>query len=101
MEIAGSRCTVCERNVVFAEEGKCCTQCGIVVHQGCDSQSTCARCGRPYEVHQRPVADPIGDAVVPRSLRPNSPAAPVAIILIAALLLILMLLLFVMLLRGH
>jgi len=67
------------------------------MHQACDGQSICSRCGGEYEIYQRPVADPVGDAVVPRGLRPNGSGAAVAMILMAAALIILMLIFFMML----
>jgi len=103
MEIAGVMCAVCGQKVVFAEDGKCCCYCRIVVHQTDAAESTCTRCGRAYEVYERPVADPVRDAIVPRRLRSTGPGGGVAAILIAAtLLLLLMSLFFMMLLHdGH
>ena len=97
MQIAGSTCVVCARKVVFAEEGKGCSQCGIVVHKACENHSTCSRCGAAYEIQQRGITDPIGDAVVPRRLRPSGPGAAVVIMVVAGLLIILMIFLLMML----
>ena len=100
MEIAGGTCAVCGQKIVFAEDGKRCSNCGIVVHGACDAQGTCSRCGRAYQVYERPPADPLRGAIVPRSLRPSSPAGPVIVIVIVALLFMLVIGFLVMFLRG-
>ena len=71
------------------------------MHQACDGQSICSRCGGAYEIYRRPVADAIGDAVVPRSLRPSGPGAAVAMILMAAALIIPVAILFITLLHRQ
>jgi hypothetical protein len=86
MQIAGSTCEICGQHVVFAREGKLCSSCRIVVHRECDAKSTCTRCGREYKLAKPPIADPARDTIVPRSLRPNRSASPVAMVLLAALL---------------
>src|ERR1051325_3780229 len=100
VEIAGGTCAVCGGKVVLAAEGKACPQCGVVLHRACDPHDTCSRCGSAYKVHEPPVADPVGDAVVPRSLRASGPGTTVAVILVAALILILMFGLFILSLMG-
>src|SRR5436190_8678366 len=40
MEIAGGTCSVCGQKIVFAEAGKRCLHCGIVVHAACDAQAS-------------------------------------------------------------
>jgi hypothetical protein len=91
MEIAGSPCAVCGRKVLIAYEGKCCRACSIVVHQTCDIGATCARCGRNYEVQERPILNLAQDAVVPRTLRRDGNGAPIAMVVLAAVLLLLFL----------
>ena len=100
MEIAGGTCTVCGRKVVFAQDGKCCSGCGIVVHQACDTGNACTRCGRAYEIRQPPVADPVADAIMPRGLRPSGSGTAVAVIVVAAVLLVLMFSFLMLLLMG-
>jgi hypothetical protein len=89
MEIAGSLCALCGHAVVIAQEGKCCPTCGVVVHQACETGATCTRCGRVYEIQDRPIFDPARDAVVPRTLRRNRSRAPTAIVIFAGVLLLL------------
>src|SRR6185503_1004706 len=100
MQIAGETCEVCQRKVVFAAEGKGCAQCGTVFHQACEARTVCTRCGRSYEIQERPGVDPVGDAVVPRSLRPSGSGAAVAVMLMAAGVLILGFMFFIMWLMG-
>jgi len=101
MEIAGSTCTVCGRHVVFAQDGKCCPTCGIVVHETCDTQSRCPQCDRAYEAQVRPILDPLRDAIVPRSLRSSTPGA-VAMVIFGALLFVFLIFALRMLLgHGH
>src|SRR5580765_7016417 len=91
MEIAGGTCTVCGQHITFAQEGKSCPACGIVVHRTCDNQSTCARCGREYETLEPPVVDITRDAFLSRSLRPNNTAIPFAVAIFGALLILILL----------
>ena len=90
MQIAGSRCRICEREIILSDEGKFCDSCGYCVHRGCESRSVCAACGKPFEFPERLAADPLANAVVPRALRPTKSAAP----LLAVLMVLLMMLLF-------
>ena len=48
MQLAGSNCSVCGRSIVFAGEGKFCSQCGITMHSACDSGTTCKICGQAF-----------------------------------------------------
>jgi hypothetical protein len=100
MEIAGSTCAVCGQHVIFAQDGKCCPACGIVVHEKCDDQSRCSRCGRAYERQEHPIPDPLRDATVPRSLRPSALGASVPMLIFASLL-FLVLLVVLRMLMGH
>lgn len=58
MQIAGNKCTICGRKIVFAAEGRFCVKCSIVVHLACDGQATCPVCGGPLRENERPTADP-------------------------------------------
>jgi hypothetical protein len=69
MQIAGSKCKVCKRNIVLSNEGKCCVRCGIVVHSACEPQARCAVCDEPYQAYERPGVDPLNEAILPRALR--------------------------------
>ncbi len=73
MEIAGSTCNSCKRPVTFAVDGKVCPNCRVVVHLGCEPEEVCGRCERPYEKCERPIPDPVRDALLPRALRMRSP----------------------------
>jgi hypothetical protein len=97
MEVAGNMCAVCGRKVVFAQDGKYCLICRNVVHQSCDAQSDCPRCGRTYEIQRIPDPDPVREAVLPRSLRPASSAGPIAMLFVAAVLFLFLALMFVLL----
>lgn len=45
MQVAGSKCAVCCRQVVFADEGAACGGCGTVVHRNCLAErSSCPSC---------------------------------------------------------
>jgi len=49
----------------------------------------CARCGYAYENQERPVVDPLQEAILPHNLRPTKPGVAAAIaIIIAALILL-------------
>ena len=72
MEIAGSTCSICQRRVVLAIEGKFCPCCGSVVHLACEPGDACGVCGRSFQRYERPSIDPTQDAIVPRALRTGS-----------------------------
>ena len=87
MQIAGSKCGVCGRNIVLSSEGKCCPHCNICAHIVCETRDNCEICGRPFQQYERPEADPMRDAILPRALRPAKSGGPV--LFLAALLLFL------------
>lgn len=93
MQIAGETCMVCGKKIIFSRDGKYCQDCRIVVHQTCDPENTCTKCGRAYQTYEPPIADPAREAVVPRSLRPSGSSGPIAIVIFSAVLLFFMLLL--------
>ena len=70
MQIGGNKCKVCGHNIVFSSEGKFCPQCSAYVHLVCEARDNCDSCGRPFQKYERPEADPMSDAIVPRALRP-------------------------------
>lgn len=43
MQIAGSRCAICQTNVGTMRDGAACATCNIVVHKACGA--SCPRCG--------------------------------------------------------
>lgn len=90
MQIAGSRCKVCERNIVFSTEGKFCSRCGTVVHLACESQAKCGVCGQPFQQYVPPKADPFSEAILPPALRSAKSGAPTFAILMAVALAILL-----------
>ncbi len=71
MQIAGTICRVCGKNIVVSGEGKFCAQCKRSAHLGCDSGATCAVCGQAYEIAKEPEENALSEAVLPRALRPN------------------------------
>ena len=81
MEIAGSTCNICKRHVTFAVDGKFCPDCGVVVHLVCEPGDLCGGCGRAFERYERPIVDPVGDAVLPRALRVRSAGPGFAILM--------------------
>ena len=105
MQIAGKTCTVCEGKVILSTEGKFCARCQTVVHLACAAQDRCAVCGEPFEVFKPAKPDPLGEAILPRSLRPFRSGGPVlagaAIVLLAFLVVILYYGLMQILARGH
>ncbi len=76
MQIAGTLCKVCGRNIVLSSEGKFCPRCETAVHLTCEPQDSCATCGQPYQADKAPEADPLRDAVLPPALRPNRSGGP-------------------------
>lgn len=93
MEVAGDTCIVCGQHIVLRREGKSCPSCGIVVHQECDTRSTCTRCGGEYEIPEPPVVDITRDAILPRRLRPSRTISAIGMVILAVLLMLLALLL--------
>ena len=93
MEVAGKTCCVCGQHVVLTRDGKSCPTCGIVVHRGCDTRSTCTRCGGEYEIPEPPVVDITREAILPRRLRPSYTVSPIAMVILALLLILLALIL--------
>jgi len=80
MQIPGNKCKVCGRNIVLSSEGEYCRECKSFAHEACEPGDVCSVCGKPLERYKGPEADPMRDAIVPRSLRPvGSGAAALAI----------------------
>ena len=101
IQVAGDTCVICGNKIVFAQDGKCCPNCGIVVHCACDSENNCDRCGGAYQNYEHPTGDPAREAFVPRSLRPGGNSVTVAVAIMGALLfLFAFLVLWVFYLRG-
>jgi hypothetical protein len=69
MQIAGSKCKVCQQNIVLSTEGKSCGNCLTVVHNQCDPQPDCPVCGHPYQAYNPPKADVTTDSLGHRTLR--------------------------------
>ena len=91
MQIAGSTCSICKRQVTFAVDGKFCVKCGIVVHHLCEPKDVCVGCGQPFENYEQPTTDPTRDAVIPRALRaPNAGPVFVVLVMVVVALLVIM-----------
>lgn len=69
VQVAGGKCEVCGRTVVFAVDGKFCAQCGTIVHLACEPQIKCPQCGKIFQGYTRPAVDPASEAFVPPVLR--------------------------------
>ena len=83
MQIAGSACKICERNIVLALDGKFCLHCSAVVHRACDPRAKCHVCGQAFQGYERPSVDPIREAIVPRALRGGRNASTAVALLCA------------------
>src|ERR1039458_2897285 len=99
MQIAGSKCKVCERNIVFANDGKFCAHCGTVMHLACEPQTKCSGCGQLFQQYEPSSVDPMRDALIPQVLRSRS-GGPVFAIVAAVFMLIVVLLIYYGLLYG-
>lgn len=84
MQISGRRCKVCDRKIVFSQDGKFCSHCGIVLHQACDSKSNCTICGDTFRFDELPGIDPIHEAVLPRTLRNENDSLAIAVVVSVA-----------------
>jgi hypothetical protein len=54
MQIAGSTCSLCGKKIVFAQNGKCCPDCGIMLHEVCESRPVATGADK----HTRPMSLP-------------------------------------------
>jgi hypothetical protein len=91
MQIAGSICSHCGKKIVFSQDGKCCPDCGIIVHQVCESRNRCERCGRTYQAYEPPIVDAASEAVVPKSSWDSGTGVTIAImVLVVAIILALL-----------
>jgi hypothetical protein len=91
MQIAGSICSLCGKRIVFSQDGKCCPDCGIIVHRSCESRNSCERCGRAYQAYEPPIVEAASEAVVPKGLRDSSTGVTIAImVLVVAIILALL-----------
>jgi hypothetical protein len=48
MQIAGSRCFVCGKNIGVMRDGAGCVTCQIVVHKTCAGNEICPKCEKPF-----------------------------------------------------
>lgn len=71
MQIAGNKCQMCKRPIVFSNEGKFCPGCGTYVHPACQSQLNCEVCNQTYKCYEPPLPDIAVQAIVPPCLRPS------------------------------
>jgi len=101
MQIAGNTCRICERRIVFGNEGKFCGRCGVFVHLTCLPQAECDVCGQAFQRQETPKPDPLRDAILPPALRPVTNGAPVLAIGLAVVLLIIVIILGVILENMH
>jgi hypothetical protein len=75
MQIAGSKCKICDRPIIFSSDGKFCPRCEATVHLSCESRDTCNACGEPFQYDRPSKADPLAQAFLPRRLRPAGTGA--------------------------
>jgi hypothetical protein len=47
MQIAGSRCVICDQTVGVIREGTACISCKMVYHSQCLKGPNCPHCGQP------------------------------------------------------
>src|SRR4051812_3903188 len=76
MQIAGNQCKTCGTTIVLSREGNHCRHCRTYSHITCEPGGNCSVCGKPLEQYERPQADPVGEAVLPRSLRSAGTGGP-------------------------
>lgn len=76
-------------------EGKYCPHCGTYVHIACKPEERCDVCGQSYHHAQRPKADPVRDALLPRALRPSKDAFPIVAMFLFLVIALLVVLVFV------
>jgi hypothetical protein len=76
MQIAGNMYKICGAAIVLSSDGEHCAYCGTYAHVACESGSNCSVCGKPLERYQRPQANPLAEAILPRSLRPAGTGGP-------------------------
>jgi hypothetical protein len=84
MQVAGNKCGACGRDIVLSSEGKFCPGCGAYAHLACEPDPQCHVCGQAFQYQESPKRDPLGEAIVPRALRPTNSFGPV-LFLIAGL----------------
>src|SRR5262245_25203407 len=53
MQIAGSPCFVCSRNIGVMLDGAGCLACQIVVHKTCTASNVCPKCEKPFSTAER------------------------------------------------
>src|SRR5207248_1636416 len=72
MQLAGSSCGICRRNVVFDSEATWCARCSTVFHSQCivRSADVCPTCQRDYD---RPENHFVFSEKCPECFRPNDP----------------------------
>lgn len=91
MQIAGNRCKVCDRNIVLSSEGVFCAHCGTFAHLTCEPETKCGICGQPLQHYERPRADPLSEAILPRALRPSKSAGGIMLLFAGLALLVIIL----------
>ena len=72
MQIAGSVCKICQRQIVLSIKGKFYARCRTLVHMACDDRLNCDVCNQPFQQYERPAYDPISDSTIPHTLRPGA-----------------------------
>jgi hypothetical protein len=100
MQIAGRKCRICGRNIVFAKDGKYCAHCETFVHLACEPQAKCSNCGQSFQQYEPPAADPLSEALIPPVLRSRS-GGPMFAIVVALFLFLVGLLICYVFLSGH
>lgn len=89
MQIAGTRCHKCGKQIVLATDGKFCERCGKFAHLQCESSTDCPACGSCFEVYKAPKRDVLAEAFDPREKRSFNSVGPMLTALLALLLFLL------------
>ena len=89
MQIAGSKCRICNDPVVLAFEGKFCRGCGTVTHLQCEPAPNCSSCGRQFEYYRPQRPDVSSMAYDPRERRSSNSVGPLLAALLSFLAIIL------------
>lgn len=86
MQIAGSTCRICAREIIFANEGASCAKCGIAVHLACCERFVCPACDGLLDRYEPPKTNTMPERDLRfASLVDSSRSGPAAAILFAVL----------------
>ena len=75
MQLAGSRCGICNQSIVFDADATWCARCSTVVHRQCltAAHQLCSTCHAPFD---SPEAHFVFSELCPECFRPNVPSQP-------------------------